>query len=217
MGKFKVKIEKKRVKNLSLRVISENTVLIRIPFSCSEKRALDFVTSKEAWIEKQFEKLKNRKDIFLKDGEVLLFGEGYAFKIAPEREKRFEVFSERKEIESGIDLRAPEFIDSFYQNFSKIYFSQRILKIANEKKFTFKRLTVREQKTRWGSCSSSGAISLNLKLIKTPKLVIDSVIIHELCHTVHANHSKYFWALVNRHDPHEKESSNWLKTYSHCL
>jgi predicted metal-dependent hydrolase len=65
----------------------------------------------------------------------------------------------------------------------------------------YSRLSVRGQTTRWGSCSSKQAISLNYKLLFLPPSMVDYVLIHELCHTVHMNHSPAFWALVRRYCP----------------
>jgi hypothetical protein len=65
----------------------------------------------------------------------------------------------------------------------------------------YSRLSVRGQSTRWGSCSSSQSISLNYKLLFLPPHLVDYVLIHELCHTVHMNHSKAFWQLVQRYCP----------------
>lgn len=73
------------------------------------------------------------------------------------------------------------------------------------------KITFRSQKTRWGSCSSKGSISLNWKLIFAPLEVIDYVIIHEMCHMHHMDHSKKFWEKVSQFDPNYKENKKWLK------
>jgi predicted metal-dependent hydrolase len=73
---------------------------------------------------------------------------------------------------------------------------------------TYNRLSIRSQKTRWGSCSSRGNISLNDQLLFLPADAVEYLMIHELCHTRHLNHSKAFWTLVQTHCPdyrtHEK-------------
>ncbi len=65
----------------------------------------------------------------------------------------------------------------------------------------YEALRVRRQKTRWGSCSAKGTISLNAKLLFLPPELVDHLLLHELCHTRHLNHSKHYWDLVARHQP----------------
>ena len=75
------------------------------------------------------------------------------------------------------------------------------------------RITIREQKTRWGSCSSKHNLNFNWKLIMAPPQVLDYVVIHELCHMHEFNHSPRFWALVERQMPDYAAWKKWLKTH----
>jgi predicted metal-dependent hydrolase len=76
-------------------------------------------------------------------------------------------------------------------------------------------LRFKETHTRWGSCSHAGAITLNWRLIHTPAEVIRYVVIHELAHRVHLNHSDRFWQLVEKHDPDFRVHRGWLKRHGH--
>lgn len=78
-------------------------------------------------------------------------------------------------------------------------------------------LSVRNQKTRWGSCSSKRSISLNYKLIFAPMSVMDYVIVHELCHLLEMNHSKAFWNQVERVLPDYKVAKKWLRENGHTF
>lgn len=73
--------------------------------------------------------------------------------------------------------------------------------VSQEINLPFERASVRRQKTRWGSCSSAKTISLNCKLLFLPQSLVRYVFIHELCHTIHLNHSDRFWNLVDHHEP----------------
>lgn len=76
---------------------------------------------------------------------------------------------------------------------------------------SYERVSIRHQKSRWGSCSSKGNLNFNCLLMLCPEEILDSVIIHELCHLVHPNHSKDFWNMVEKFDPDYKIHRQWLK------
>ncbi len=74
----------------------------------------------------------------------------------------------------------------------------------------YRTLSVRNQRTRWGSCSSTGAMSFNWRLLLAPEEILDYVVWHEACHLVHLDHSPRFWALVARHRPSFRQEQQWL-------
>ncbi len=78
---------------------------------------------------------------------------------------------------------------------------------------TYGRITIRNQRTRWGSCSSKGNLNFNCLLMLTPPEVIDSVVVHELCHRKEMNHSQRFYAEVLRVFPEYRKWEKWLKEY----
>lgn len=90
-------------------------------------------------------------------------------------------------------------------------------RLATKKTGWPRRITVRNQRTRWGSCSCRGTISLNWRLIQTPAEVCEYVILHELCHLRHMNHSPQFWALVGEVCPEHRKHEAWLKTHTIAL
>ena len=82
---------------------------------------------------------------------------------------------------------------------------------------TYTSISIRDQKTRWGSCSGRGTLSFNWRLILAPPEILDYVVVHELCHLTHMNHSKEFWKLVESVIPDYKIKRKWLKENGHTL
>ena len=77
----------------------------------------------------------------------------------------------------------------------------------------YERITLRDQRSRWGSCSSKGALSFNWRLVLAPHDVLDYVVVHEVCHLVEHHHGPEFWRLVERRRPNYRESKEWLDNY----
>ena len=110
--------------------------------------------------------------------------------------------------------RKKAFIDRFlaFNNVdAKITLIDRLHHLAQEYGFTCNNASIRQQRTRWGSCSHKNNISLNLKLVLLPKELIDYVILHELVHTRIHNHSKKFWAELDRYTGNSKDMAKRLR------
>ena len=87
----------------------------------------------------------------------------------------------------------------------------RVAHFAPRVGVSYGRITLRCQKTRWGSCSAKGNLNFNVLLMLAPPEVLDYVVVHELCHRIEMNHSPRFWGLVAQHDPQFKEHRAWLR------
>lgn len=91
------------------------------------------------------------------------------------------------------------------------YIPERVAYFAEHMGVTYGRITIRNQKTRWGSCSSKGNLNFNCLLMLTPAEIIDYVVVHELCHRKEMNHSGAFWNEVEKVLPDYREAVRWLK------
>jgi predicted metal-dependent hydrolase len=93
----------------------------------------------------------------------------------------------------------------------------RLAVLAKKHGLTYNKVSIRKQKTRWGSCSSNKNISLNIKLAALPEELIDYVIMHELVHTRVHDHSRKFWAMLDRYNGNAKEKAKKLKKHDSML
>jgi len=98
-----------------------------------------------------------------------------------------------------------------------MYIKQRVGELAADMRVSYNRIFIRSQRTRWGSCSALGNISLNWKLIMFPPRIIDYVIIHELAHLVVMGHSKDYWDEVEKHCPDWASNRTWLRQHEGYL
>ncbi|WP_253288352.1 M48 family metallopeptidase [Blautia sp. MSJ-19] len=100
---------------------------------------------------------------------------------------------------------------------AKRVFPERTAYFAKKMGVTYNRITIREQKTRWGSCSSAGNLNFNWKLVLMPPELLDYVVVHELAHRREMNHSPRFWAIVEQELPDYRERQEKLKIFGRQL
>lgn len=106
-----------------------------------------------------------------------------------------------------------QYLEKRYREAAKEYIPKRVDYFIALTGGSYERITVRGQKTRWGSCSSRGTLSFNWKLMLAPPAILDYVVVHELCHLTHMNHSREFWQAVERVLPDYKERRRWLREH----
>lgn len=116
-------------------------------------------------------------------------------------------------LQKGQDLteQQKKALEDRYRKAAKEYIPKRVAFYQSFVEKSYERITIRDQKTRWGSCSSKGTLSFNWRLMLAPPAVLDYVVVHELCHLMHMNHSKAFWNAVEEIMPNYKIHRKWLK------
>jgi hypothetical protein len=169
----------------------------------------NLLKEKESWIRKSLLKLqKNRTKPLNLEDEVLLFGEYYSIDANEVQELKQKL----SKVESGDSIKVLKCYDEFYKAKAKEHLSEVLQRYAQLMNLEFSELKFRKMKSRWGSCSSKRVITLNSELMKVKKELIEYVVVHELAHLVHMNHSKLFHTLVDEYIPNSKAKRKELKS-----
>ena len=125
--------------------------------------------------------------------------------------------------ESHIAIRIPvdgdahDALLAWYRREARRIFEARVAVWAGEFGLAPGKVSIREQRTRWGSCTHRGDLSFNWRLVLAPLWVLDSIVVHELCHIDELNHSDRFWALLDRRFPRHGDASEWLREHGATL
>ncbi len=104
-------------------------------------------------------------------------------------------------------------LEKRYRQAAAEYIPQRVAYYHRFTGGTYQRITIRAQRTRWGSCSSRGTLSFNYRLMLAPPKILDYVVVHELCHLEHIDHSRAFWNAVEQVMPDYRECKKWLREH----
>jgi len=210
-----------------------NRFELHVPKHLSDRALRKVLDNHAAWIHKRLQTFHSKPlTVFqfqLNDNLVFL-GESYGFVPRPSAElKRICIECSGQQLrlavpakkwpDSPADLKnvlaAP--LVNWYKQQAVMYFEKQMPLYAQQIGVKYTAIQVKTYKSRWGSCYSDGRIQFNWKLMQAPAWVIDYVIVHELCHLKHANHSRAFWDLVEQHYPQTLQAKTWLKTHQHTL
>lgn len=228
---------RKGQKSIRIRVKPDH-ILVSAPYYCADRSILAFVTEKEQWIRSAIVRMngkRNSEQQLLDDhqNDILLRGNWVPITIRHarpgadtwllvERQGRVDAYPPDTGSTSTGDLFTPvnstkntvpkDVKREFLYETARQELPETFKQIAAELPFKWIRLFIRSQRTKWGTCSSKGNISLNWRLIMCPPDILRYLIVHELCHTVHMNHSMAYWKLVKQHYPQVEQANKWLRT-----
>ena len=205
-----------RARRYVLRLRPDGTARVTVPRGGSDATALEFAEKNADWLRQQLQRVAARpagKTAWPVGAEIFYRGEMVTI----------------AESEHGISfadqtLRAPQFhtdcrpaIEEHLRHLATVELPPRVFQFAQQHNLSVQRVTVRDQKSRWGSCSRRGTVSLNWRLIQTPAFVTDYIILHELMHLRQMNHSQKFWQEVERVCPEYRAAEKWLKAHGRLL
>ncbi len=217
-------VKYKRRKTIELRIDKNGEITVIAPLGYPKGAIAEFVQSKEGWIRGKLEKIKecnSKREEYANSikngGKIWILGKRHDTRVEIIKDIEFE---ECVEVENGTVtiksrsraksvLRAH--VESHLREMARSIIAEQIRFYEKHIPVKHNNFRIKNQKTRWGSCSSKKNLNFNFRLIMAPIEIVDYVVVHELCHLVHMNHSASFWNLVESIIPDYNERKSWLR------
>jgi len=200
-------ITKPSLKHSYINITQDSEVVIKTP-KVSQEYLFKLIQNKESWIKKKLNFIKQNPYIKMNlDDEVLFLGELYSIDSTEVSDLRLNL----EKIKVGSTDKSIKCYNKFYRDSCIEYVVPRVEYFSNIMGLEYKEIKFRKMKSRWGSCSSKKTLTFNTELIKIKKELVDYVIVHELAHLKHMNHSKEFHSFVDRYLPNSYSYRQELK------
>jgi predicted metal-dependent hydrolase len=190
-------------------------VEVVLPRRAPEREAAAAIRELRPWIERRIAELERARATVLARGDsVPYLGRPLKLVVQPGRTRAHRRGDELL-VPAG-EAQAPA-VERFYRRAAHAEIAPRLDRACSEIGVTYARLTIRSQRSRWASCSHSGTMSFNWRLLLAPEPVLDYVVWHEACHLQVMDHSPRFWKLVAKHCPGYREQVRWLRSHGATL
>jgi len=204
-----------RARRVRVTVDAARGVEVVLPARSPEREAAAAITELRPWIERRVAELERaRAAVAARAGTVPYLGQTLRLVAEPGRTR---VHRRHDELLVPAGAAGPLALERFYRRAARHEVSARLDAACAQAGSAYRSLTIRGQRTRWASCSASGAMSFNWRLLLAPEPVLDYVVWHEVCHLQVMDHSRRFWALVARHCPGYAEPRRWLARHGATL
>lgn len=203
-----------RARRVRITVEPDGAVTVTLPRRAREREAAAAVAELRPWIERRLgEAAAARERIEARDGTVPYLGTDLVLRPEPGRTR---VHRRGDVLLVPADDPEPA-IERWFRRQARAEIGPRLDEAVAALGTRYTALTIRNQRTRWGSCSSTGAMSFNWRLLLAPEHVLDYVVWHEACHLQVMDHSRRFWGLLERHRPGYREPRRWLRRHGATL
>ncbi len=202
------------------RVNSQGQIILTLPRGGTQRDALIFANSHYQWlIDEKRKAIRHQSENgrLSAGGDIWFRGERCTLEVVKDWGRPVLRFGDQALLiaDAEMDLARP--LARHLRNLAKKEFPVKARRFAENLNLSFSRVAIRDQQTRWGSCSSTGTISLNWRLIMAPPEACDYIVMHELLHLKEMNHSHRFWRLVREACPNYKRHEEWLDAHQHEL
>jgi predicted metal-dependent hydrolase len=204
-----------RARRVRVTVDPARGVEVVLPRRAAEREAAAAISELRPWIERRMQELARTRAAVAARGDALpLVGELLQAVPEPGRTRVHRRGSELL-VPDG-DARGPA-LERWYRRAARAEIARRLDRACAAAGTSYSRLTIRGQRTRWASCSRSGAMSFNWRLLLGPEAVLDYVVWHEVCHLEVMDHSPRFWALLGKRCPDYRDQARWLRRHGATL
>jgi len=197
-----------RARRYVVRVGDAGTVRLTVPRGASIAGGVRFAERQTAWVAREQQRQRERARPWREGHGLLVRGELATLRV--EGDALVAGAEVVRPFVPAADLRP--LVEAHLRAVASRELPARCLELARAARLTVARVSVRNQRSRWGACSARGAITLNWRLIQMPASVSDYVIFHELAHLTHANHSRRFWRAVAELCPWWRDAERWLRS-----
>lgn len=197
-----------RARRLTLSVRPEGEVRLTLPRGVSQREALRFLDQKATWVQQARKRIAARMPIAQRIEMPFATRSHYlSLEASPQETIRVRVTHDKVQVcyplalhygSSEVQAAIRKGIEEAWRQEAQADLPKRTLALSRQVGLTCGPVTIRNSRTRWGSCSANNSISLSLHLMRLPDQLINYIILHELCHTVHKNHGAQFYALLNQ-------------------
>ena len=202
-------------KHIRLRFLPDGTLSVTLPWHCPTDRLRQVLENQGDWLSQQLAARQAQQQT-----DCCLFqGSWYRLQETEQLPRNTSVFLDAPFLKTA--PASPEarnlHLRQWYYHEAQTCFTKLIQQWSDCLGVSVQRLSIREQRTRWGSCSSKKNVNLNWRLILAPLPIIEYVVVHELCHMHIPNHSRLFWEELQQHLPDGLARRNWLRLYGQGL
>ena len=203
-----------RARRVRVTVDGAGEVIVTLPKKAAERRAAEAVKELRPWIDRRRGALvRAAEEVAREPGTLPYLGATLRIVAEPGRER----VHRRGDVLLVPPGDAREAIERYYRRRARAEIGPRLDAATARAGSRHTGLTIRGQRTRWASCSSTGKMSFNWRLLLAPEAVLDYVIEHEVCHLEVMDHSPRFWALLESRSPGWREHADWLRRYGSTL
>ena len=203
-----------RARRVRITVGGTGEVVVTLPRRAREREAAAAVVELRPWIERRLrEAAATRAQVEARDGAVPYLGE--LLELVPQRGRTR--VHRRGDVLLVPDRDPNPALERWYRRQARAEIAPRLDEAVHALGTSYTALTIRNQRTRWGSCSETGAMSFNWRLLLAPEEVLDYVVWHEACHLIVMDHSRRYWSLLERHVPDYRVPRRWLRDHGGTL